>query len=149
MINGHLPELSPHVKSVIDDLLRKAGEAKRAGDLQRSEEARLAAWRVLPEPKLGWEFYSNIMPRNNLIFYRDARQFDKAQQWLAITRESYGPGRNEVIEFFAATLWFEMGDLDRAYGEFARQFQAGRTRPFQGQDKKYLDFYLKRSARKP
>jgi hypothetical protein len=145
----NLPELPADIKAVVDELLRQAGEAKRAGDIRRSEEARLSAWEALPAPKLCWEFYSNIMPRNNLIFYRDARQFEKANRWLAITRESYGPGRNEVIEFLAATLWFEMGDFDRSYDEFARQFKAGRTRPFQGQDKKYLDFYLQRAAKKP
>lgn len=143
------PELPTDIKTIIDDLLRQAGEAERAGDLRRSEDAFLQAWAALPEPKLGWNFYSNIIPRDNLLFYRDTRQFEKAEKWLAITRESYGPGRNEVIEFLAATLWYAMGDFDRAYEEFARQYQAGKKRPFQGEDKKYLDFYLERAGKKP
>ena len=138
------PEFAKEIKDKLDSLLRQAGEAKRALDNKGSEAFRIQAWDALPEPKLGWNYYSNIIPRNNLLFYRDTHQFDKAVEWLAVTRDSYGPGCDEVIEFMAATLWFEMGDFDKAYDEFDRQYKAGKTRPFQGQDKKYLDFYLKR-----
>jgi tetratricopeptide (TPR) repeat protein len=140
-------ELPEDIRQQIDDLLRQAGEAARGNEPERSEKLRLKAWEMLPEPKLDWEFYSNIMPRNNLIFYRDTKQFDKALQWLEVTRESYGPGRNEVIEFFAATLWYAMGDLDKAFEEFDRQYKAFKVRPFQGEDKKYLDFYMSRKKK--
>lgn len=138
------PELPEHLRQSIDDLLRQAGEAERANEPERSEQMSLKAWGMLPEPKLGWNFYSNIMPRDNLLFYRNTKQFDKAQHWLAVTRESYGPGRDESVEFLAATLWYEMGDLDKAFEEFDRQYKSYKTRPFQGKDKKYLDFYLSR-----
>lgn len=87
------------------------------------------------------------MPSGNLVFYRDSKQFEKARQWLEVARESYGPGRNETIEFLAATLWYEMGDFDKAFEEFDRQYKAFKTRPFQGKDKKYLDFYLSRKKK--
>jgi tetratricopeptide (TPR) repeat protein len=121
--------------------LRQAREARRGKDLERREKLSLQAWDLLPEPKLGWEFYSNIMPRDNLIFYRDTKQFEKAMKWLEITRESYGPDRNDTIEFLAATLWYEMGDFDKAFEEFDTQYEAFRKRPFEGKDKKYLDFF--------
>jgi tetratricopeptide (TPR) repeat protein len=140
-------ELPADIRQKVDDLLRQAGEAARGGEPERSEKLRLQAWEILPEPKLDWDFYSNIMPRNNLIFYRDIKQFEKAQQWLDVTRESYGPGRNETIEFLAATLWYEMGNLDQAFEEFDRQFRAFKARPFQGKDKKYLDFYMSRKKK--
>jgi len=130
----------------IDDLLREAGQTHKKGDSTKSEQLRLKAWDLLPEPKLSWDFYSNIMPRNNLFFYRDTQQFDKAQHWLDITRESYGPGRNDVVEFFAATLWLEMGENDKAFDEFDRQYKALKKRPFEGKDPKYLTFYLSRKA---
>jgi tetratricopeptide (TPR) repeat protein len=143
---GQRQELPPDTRQQIEDLLRQAGEAQRGQDAERSEKLRLQAWDLLPEPKLRWEFYSNIMPRSSLIFYRDTKQFEKAMKWLEITRESYGPDRNDTIEFLAATLWYEMGDFDKAFEEFDRQYAAFRKRPFEGEDKKYLDFYLSRKT---
>lgn len=141
-------ELPEALRTRIDSLLRAAGEAERRGDLLSSEDYSLRAWEVLPEPKLNWDFYSNIMPRDNLIFYRDSKQFEKAMHWLEITRESYGPERDDMVEFLAATLWLEMGEFDKAFEEFDRQYKGSRTRPFQGKDKKYLDFYLSRKGKK-
>jgi len=140
-------ELPNDMRDQIDGLLRQAGEAARGNEPERSESLRLQAWEMLPEPKLGWDYYSNIMPRNNLVFYRNTRQFDKAKHWLEVTRESYGPGRDESIEFYAATLWYEMGDFDQAFEEFDRQYKAFKKRPFEGHDKKYLDFYMSRKKK--
>jgi tetratricopeptide (TPR) repeat protein len=140
-------ELPADLRQQIDDLLRQAGEAARGGEPERSEQLRLKAWEMLPEPKLGWEFYSNTMPRNNLTFFRDTKQFDKALHWLEVTRESYGPGRDDSVEFLAATLWYEMGNLDEAFDEFDRLYKAFKARPFQGKDRKYLDFYMSRKKK--
>ena len=130
-----LPELPGTIRIRVDALLKEAGEHRRAGDMEGRERFALEAWDLIPEPKLGWDYYSNILPSNNLLFYRDTKQFKKAQQWLEITRESYGPGRDDVIEFYAATLWFTMGELDKAWEEFDRQYKAGKRRPFQGEDR--------------
>jgi len=131
----------------IDALLREAGLAERKRDFTKCEELQLKAWDLLPEPKLSWDFYSNIMPRDNLLFYRDTQQFDKAQHWLDITRKSYGPGRDDSVEFFAATLWLEMGENNKAFDEFDRQYKALKKRPFEGKDPKYLAFYLSRKVK--
>ena len=148
MKSKSLPELPEDIRIRVDALLKEAGEYRRAGDVKGRERCALQAWDLLPDPKLGWDYYSNIMPSNNLLFYRDSKQFKKAEKWLEITRESYGPGRDEVIEFYAATLWYAMGGLDKAWEEFDRQYKLGKTRPFQGEDKKYIDFYLSRKVKK-
>ena len=140
----HSSKLPKEIEDEIVALLKQAGDARRSGDNSGRELYALRAWDKLPEPKLSWEFFSNTMPRNNTLFYRDTRQFDKALHWLDITRESYGPDRDDVIEFVAATLYYEMGHTDKAFEEFDRQYKAFKTRPFQGLDKKYLDFYLGR-----
>ena len=41
-----------------------------------------------------------------------------------------------------------MGELEKAYEEFDRQFKAGKTRPFQGENRKYLDFYLEQKKQR-
>lgn len=140
------PELPAALREQVDALLKQAGDARRAGDLVNSERFRNEAWALLPEPRIGWNFYGQVVPRNALLFFRDTKQFDKAQRWLEVAREAYGPGRDDMIEFLAATLWFEMGDLDKAWAEFDRHHKAFKTRPFQGHDRKYLDFYLSRKS---
>lgn len=146
-----LPDLPKEVQNSIDNLLRKAGEARRAGNAQEEERLALEAWDTLPEPKLGWNYYSNIMPFDNVGFFRDVREFDKALRWLDVTRQSYGStpdSPDSAIEFLAATVYFEMGDLDKAFEIFDWQFKNWNKRPFEGENRKYLDFYLSRKGKK-
>ncbi|MBO0664590.1 hypothetical protein LQ948_18750 [Jiella sp. MQZ9-1] len=144
-------ELPDEVRSKIDNVLKAAGDAHRQVDLVQEEILSLNAWNLLPEPKLGWEFYSNIIPRDNMIFFRDTNQFDKALHWLDITRKSYGSTKerpDQVIEFYAATIYFEMGRYDDAFAIFDWQYKKWKTLPFKGADKKYLDFYLRKKAKR-
>lgn len=145
-----LPDLPTEIRINVDDLLRKAGEARRAGDFAGREKYALLAWDQLPTPKLGWNYYSNILPRNNTEFFRDTQQFEKALEWLEITRQSYKStpeNPDSDVEFIAATVYFEMGDTDRAFEIFDWQFKIWKKRPFEGKDRKYLDFYLGRKGK--
>jgi len=144
-------ELDAELSKKIDAILKRSGELEREGNIIESEKLSLEAWDLLPDPKLGWEFYSNIMPRDNMLFYRDTKQFEKALKWLEITRESYGstPEQpNQVVEFQAATIYFEMGRLDDAYDIFDWQYKTWKRLPFKGEDKKYMDFYLAEKAKR-
>src|SRR6187402_2689164 len=114
-------ELPESIRLKIDDLLEKAGHASRDGDRNLEEQYAIKAWELLPEPKLGWDFYSNTIPRDNMIFYRNMKAFDKALYWLEITRESYGSTPqepNQSVEFYAATIYYEMGQVEKAYAIF-------------------------------
>jgi tetratricopeptide (TPR) repeat protein len=144
-------ELDADLAKRIDSILTKSGEFLREGNMHESERLSLEAWDLLPEPKLSWEFYSNIIPRDNMLFYRDTKQFDKALQWLEITRTSYSSTPehpNQVVEFQAATIYFEMGRLDDAYTIFDRQYKTWKRLPFKGKDNKYIDFYLAEKAKR-
>jgi len=57
-------------------------------------------------------------------------------------RAAYGPEPNVSVELMAATVYF-----NDAFAIFDARFQKYKQRPFQGEDKKYLDFYLKRTSR--
>lgn len=135
------PELPADIRAEVDSLLQRAGDSLRAGDRVSAEGPMLEAWDKLPEPKLGWNFYSDILPRGFFELYRDSGQFDKAERWLETLRADYGPG-NASVEFLAATLWLETGALDRAFEAFDALYKAYKNRPFTGKNGKYLDFYL-------
>lgn len=145
-----LPDLSSEIDKKVDTLLRKSGEAMRAGNWDEEKKYALEAWDALPDPKLGWNFYSNIIPRDMVTAYRDHKEFDEALKWLEITRQSYKStieNPDSEIEFIAATVYYEMGDTDRAFQIFDWQFKNWKRRPFEGQDRKYLDFYLSRKGK--
>jgi hypothetical protein len=114
------------------------------GDFPAAEAEALKAWEALPEPKLQWDYYANVIPMDLVTFYRNWGDFGKALAWLGIARETYGPGPNVSVEFVAATVAYESGDFDAAFQEFNRQYETFGKRAFEGEDPKYLAFTMKR-----
>jgi tetratricopeptide (TPR) repeat protein len=120
-------------------------QAWKRGDVQEAETKFLEAWDALPEPRSEYD-YAQTLSRGLVTFFRDTRQYDKAKEWLSTMREAYGPGPDDFVEFTAATVYFDSGMLDDAFAIFDTQYQKFKQRPFQGEDKKYLEFYKKRAG---
>jgi tetratricopeptide (TPR) repeat protein len=124
----------------------KAGrEAWQRGDIQKAEDMFLAAWRQLPEPKIEYD-YAQSLSGGLVTFYRDTKQFEKAKEWLTVMRGAYGPGPDIYVEFLAATVYYDAGMLDDAFAIFDSAYKKFKQRPFQGEDKKYLQFYMERAG---
>jgi hypothetical protein len=68
-----------------------------------------------------------------------------APQKSSVIRDAYGPGPNVDVEFLAATVYYEAGMLDSAFAIFDSLYKKFNQRPFQGEDKKYLQFYKTRA----
>lgn len=120
-------------------------EAIKQGHTDQAEKCFLAAWDVIPEPKLEHD-YAQTLSRGLVSYYKQVQQYDKALAWVDVMRKAYGPDENVSVEFTAATVYFDAGALDDAFSIFDKQFKEYGKRPFQGEDKKYLDFYLNRAA---
>jgi hypothetical protein len=114
------------------------------GDIAGAESALLQAWDTLPMPTLEND-YAQSMAWGFVGFYRDTKQFDKAQAWLATTRKAYGGGPNPSVDFLEATVLFDAGREDEAYRIFDGLHEKYGRRPFEGEDQKYLAFYRSRS----
>ena len=126
----------------------KAGrEAWKNGDTKGAEHFFLEAWAAIPEPKNEYD-YTQSLSRGFVAFYLDTKQFEKAKEWLNLMRIAYGHETvpSEYVDFIAATVYFEAGEFDSAFRIFDAQFKKYKGRPFQGEDKKYLDFYKKRAT---
>jgi tetratricopeptide (TPR) repeat protein len=124
----------------------KAGrEAWKSGDFALAEKHFVRAWVAIPEPKHDYD-YAQSLTSGLVVFYRDTKQNDKAKKWLEEMRRSYGSTQNDYVDFMAATIHFEIGELDLAFVIFDNQFKKFKNRPFEGEDKKYLEFYKKRKA---
>lgn len=115
------------------------------GDLLKAEEAFMAAWDLIPEPKLEHD-RAQSAARGFVTFFRDTGQFDKAREWLATTSKAYNDPDNPSVAFLAGTVAFEAGDREEAFRFFDRLYREFGERPFEGTDKKYLAFYRARSS---
>ena len=122
-------------------------EAWQRGDIQKAEDKFLDVWRLLPEPKIEYD-YAQSLSRGLVTFYRDTKQFEKAIEWLTVMRDAYGPGPNISVEFLAATVYHDAGMLDDAFAIFDTAYKEFKERPFQGKDGKYLQFYKERAGKR-
>ncbi|MBP0583483.1 hypothetical protein J8I29_29460 [Labrys sp. LIt4] len=141
MSQSSRPELPEAVKDSLNKAFVNYHEEKNRNNFEGMEKALLESWDLLPDQKLRWNFYSNIIPKFMVGFYRDFHHFDNAVRWLNIIRESYGPELNEPVEFLAATLDYEMGKLDKAFNEFDIQYKKYGSKVFSEYDNKYFKFY--------
>lgn len=123
-----------------------ARAAVAAGDRATAESEFLAAWKCIPEPYAQYS-ESQMASRAMVEFYRDGGQPEQARHWLGIARELYAGATSIVaIDFLGATVEFDAGNRDAAFAAFDALYKRFKTRPFEGQPKKYLDFYRQRAA---
>lgn len=122
---------------------RLGREALKSGDTSEAERYFLEMWAALPEPKVEYDFAQSISV-GMVKFYRDHNDVGKALNWLEVAREAYGPdvASDSYLGFLAGTVYFCGGDFDKAYKEFDWLFEKYKARPFQGEDDKYLHFYM-------
>lgn len=124
----------------------KAGrEYWKSGRIQEAETCFLSAWEVIPDPKCSHD-YAQSLSRGMVDFLKETGQFDKAIQWLDVMHEAYATDICETsfdyVDFIAGTVYLDAGDVASAYATFKRHYDAHGKRPFMGEDKKYLAFYL-------
>jgi tetratricopeptide (TPR) repeat protein len=124
----------------------KGRESWSAGKLDLAEKHFLEAWAVLPEPKESND-WSQTVSRGLVSFYQKTSQFEKADKWLKIVRKMYrsSEASDTMIDYMTATVYFDWGKKDEAFALFDSLYKKHKRRPFQGDDRKYLDFYLSRA----
>ena len=123
-------------------------DAVAQGDVAAAERAFLDAWNALPEPKERWD-RAPSMARAMVLFYRNTKQFAKADHWLTAARSLYDKSSAGVttVDFLEASVRFEEGKLDEAYTLFDKLFKGYKERPFQGEKPEYLKFYRDRAVK--
>lgn len=136
--------LNKEIEDKIQALGKKGREAWHRGNIEQAEEAFIQCWTAIPEPKLEYD-YSQILSKGMVKFFRGTTQIEKATQWINIMREAYGPETDLDVEFLAATVHYEANELDAAYVIFRAQYETFGIRPFDGEDKKYLEFTINRT----
>ncbi len=128
---------------------KKARDAKSQEDFEAAEKLYLEAWDALPEPKVNYDHADSI---SVVIaeFYREVGEVEKALRWFQTVKNIYGcsDAPEAFTGFLLGTILYKGGRFDQAFVEFDRLFKKYSERPFQGEDKEYLEFYLNERAKR-
>lgn len=138
--------LSPAQLQQLGEHSKAGREHWKNGCLQAAEACFLAAWDVIPQPQYSHD-HAQSLSRGMVEFFKSTGQYEKAKHWLGIMRRAYETtpcaASADYVDFIAATVYLDAGDTGSAYEIFNRQYNAHGKRPFMGEDRKYLAFYLK------
>lgn len=115
--------------------------AKKNGDLIEAEKQFLMAWELLPQPRTNWAMSQSLV-RGLIDFYIEIGQSKRALDWLPVLANAYDSINDLSVVTLSAIVYYETDQFDKAYDGFHFMFQQFKTRPFQGLDRKYFDFYL-------
>ncbi|KVV34744.1 hypothetical protein WK81_29835 [Burkholderia ubonensis] len=143
-----MEDLDTSVRDQIDALFIQAKSKLESGDKAGAIQDAEAAWKTLPEPKFGWDVSKSFTHALAKI-YRNTGHFQNA---VALMNELFASGTVKPYQdgprFVTATIYFEMGDNENAMKWFDEANQISKGRCFQGEDKKYQEFYKNRVAGK-
>ena len=143
-----MEDLNTAIRDEIDTLFIQSKGKLKSGDRSGAVQDAEAAWKTLPEPKFGWDV-SKSFTHALAKTYRDTGNFKNA---IVLMKELFASGtvksHQDGPRFVMATIYFEMSDGENARMWFEQANQISQGRCFQGEDKKYQDFYKKHAAGK-
>lgn len=139
--------VKPLTDQQLSSLQKYANEGRvawKSGDIEKAESKFLNAWTCIPEPKIDYD-YAQSLARGLVVFYRDTRKYESAKSWIEVMTLLYGSSSDPSVQFLAATVHFDAEEFDQAYELFRQLYASFEKRPFDGEDKKYLEFVKRRS----
>jgi hypothetical protein len=135
------PKLDPALR---DAILALFAQARKALDSENRDEAvsfSTEAWARVPEPKFGWDVTYVFLSRM-VRFFRNGAQIDEG---IKLVNGYLGSGHHLEYEdgpyFWLGTLYFEKGDLQRAYDYFVRAEKMSGGRCFRDEESRYKQFF--------
>jgi len=140
--------LELEIYNKIIEVGKEAVSALKENDLVRFEEYAEKGWNLFPEPKNNWnQGYNYAKMVFNGAFNNG--KLELAKLWLDRLIENNDNLHffDEESQFLAGKYYFEIGNFEKAY-KLWREVVRGsggsnHFRYFEGEDKKYLEFYKK------
>jgi tetratricopeptide (TPR) repeat protein len=129
------------VRIPIYDVFSRAKCAVETGNYVESERLCDVAWELIPEPKLGWDV-SYICLKGMVDFLRAGGSDEKAIKLVEtyLASEHYDDFEHGPY-FWLGTLYYEKGNLDKAYSYFERDNKMSKSRCFEEENSKYKTFF--------
>jgi tetratricopeptide (TPR) repeat protein len=136
-----LPTMDESIRVRVYDLFKQAKEALESDDNCAAELCCDQAWNIIEEPKYGWD--SSYMCLLYAVRYlRGASCYDKA---IALVDGYLTFGHHHSYEdgpyFWLGTLWYEKGELGKAFSYFKKANKISKGRCFVEENSKYKTFY--------
>ena len=101
----------------------------------------LKAWDLIPDEKLTWSI-SNWVASCLFSVYFDLENFNFAEKWaeIALTTRSSAIDTSSLIDM--GMVCYELEKYEEALSFFDKAYDYGKSRAFEGRQKKYLNYYL-------
>ncbi len=125
---------------LIDEItvaFRSARKCFEEGQTEMAIDRGKAAWSRLPEPKFGWDV-SKVFTYALAGLYRDAGHFQEAVALMeALFASSTVLPYQDGPYFIFGTIYYEMGDMEKAAYWLGEASRISKGRCFRGQPEKY------------
>ncbi|MFZ4701159.1 MAG: hypothetical protein ACOYMG_14010 [Candidatus Methylumidiphilus sp.] len=138
------------MKTIPDDIMHQmkelgvqVREALKQGNAEEAQSLLEQGWQLIPEPKSEY----NISISKVLASIRLMAQSGKpslALEWIEELKHLPISAIDAEPDFLTGITHFELGNMGAAFQHFDRSSKMSKGRCFEGEDKKYIDFYKKR-----
>lgn len=138
------PEIPKELDKVLYAKLDSAEDLAADGDFTGALALGDEVWEGLPEPKLGWDYYPEILSQNMCDWAIEAGRLAEAATWLERTEKAYSSGSlasQALIGFKKAKLYYRAGQQELAYAYFDADYKASGKRSFKEEPAEYWQFY--------
>lgn len=147
--DGRARTLDPAIDGPVQALRNLGMKAELRGDFADAASRYLAAWQLLPTPRVVWDT-SEILALNLVEVHARQQNFAEALKWLEQADLSSQNMTNAGPTMWYGRIKLEQGDMDEAFLAFDSLHRAWGTRLFVGHPEKYLAFYQgEKKKRKP
>lgn len=135
------PDMPATLVKEVEALMRKSGEARRAGQGRASLPNSEEAWSLIPDPKTEWNFHPQTIARGVVKTIVDREGCDFLDLWIERMYETYfDPDRvHTFTNMIAGQALLECGRKDEAVAAFRRVLHYGGPGFFTGTYPPYLD----------
>lgn len=135
------PIMDEAIRLRVYGLFTEAKECVARGNLDRAAHLCEEAWKLIPDPKYGWDS-SYMCVLGMAQFLRGAQRYDRAIEIVQGYLDSeYHEEYQHGPHFWLGTLHFEKGELGVAYSCFDRANKISRGRCFRDEDPRYKAFF--------
>lgn len=143
------PQLPKELDDALDAKMDDATDLADAGDLTGALSLGDEIWDALPEPKLGWDYYPEVLSQQMCDVAIEAGRLDAAAVWLERTEQAYGepnPTTQAIVGFKKGKLFFRAGQFELAHAYFDAAYNSDGKRRFRNEPDEYWQFYQSSTA---
>lgn len=140
---AQLPEdVVDKIQAVQDAAAEKMGEGDTQAGIRLFEEA----WKMLPEPKLDWD-YSVSLLGNLCIACIEAGKYDLARKWHGMLLKTPFSDIDSAPFELGGTIYYHLNEFDKAYEFLKLNFEVGGKFVLKLLEPDIRKFYLERAAK--